>query len=200
MERREVKNAYPQSAIRELVANALIHQDLSVSGAGPMVEIFDNRIEFTNPGAPLVRIERIVNDPPQSRNEKLSALMRRLGFCEEAGSGWDTIIEGCELYLLPAPKIDADSGTSTRITLFGKKGYRNMTPAERLEACYWHACVKYGRDEYITNASLRARFGLAASSTSQISRLIKEAVEKPLIKPLDPTTSPRYMAYIPYWA
>ena len=198
--RREVKNAYPQSAIRELVANALIHQDLSVSGAGPMVEIFDNRIEFTNPGAPLVRIERIVNDPPQSRNEKLSALMRRLGFCEEAGSGWDTIIEGCELYLLPAPKIDADSGTSTRITLFGKKSYRNMTLDERLEACYWHACVKYGRDEYITNASLRARFGLAASSTSQISRLIKEAVEKPLIKPLDPTTSPRYMAYIPYWA
>ena len=29
---------------------------------------------------------------------------------------------------------------------------------------------------------------------------IKEAVGKPLIKPLDPTTSPRYMVYMPYWA
>ena len=198
--RRDVKNAFPQSAIRELIVNALIHQDLSVTGAGPMVEIFNNRIEFTNPGTPLVRIDRIVNDPPQSRNEKLSALMRRLGYCEEAGSGWDTIIEGCEDYLLPAPRIDADSGTSTRIALFGHKEFREMTPDERLDACYWHACVRYGRGEFINNSSLRERFGLKPSNTAQISRLIKEAVGKPLIKPLDPATSPRYMVYMPYWA
>ena len=42
--RKEVK-MYPEVAIREFVANALIHQDLSISGAGPMIEIFDNRIE-----------------------------------------------------------------------------------------------------------------------------------------------------------
>ena len=40
--------------VRELVANALIHQDFFVTGTGPMVEIFDDRIEITNPGAPLV--------------------------------------------------------------------------------------------------------------------------------------------------
>ena len=147
-----------------------------------------------------MRIDRIVNDPPQSRNEKLSALMRRLGYCEEAGSGWDTIIEGCEDYLLPAPRIDADSGTSTRIALFGHKEFREMTPDERLDACYWHACVRYGRGEFINNSSLRERFGLKPSNTAQISRLIKEAVGKPLIKPLDPATSPRYMVYMPYWA
>ncbi len=44
----------PELAVRELVANALIHQDFSITGAGPMVEIFDTRIEITNPGAPLV--------------------------------------------------------------------------------------------------------------------------------------------------
>jgi predicted HTH transcriptional regulator len=198
--RRDARNAFPQTAIRELIVNALIHQDLSITGTGPMVEIFNNRIEFTNPGTPLVRIERIVNDPPQSRNEKLSALMRRLGYCEEAGSGWDIIIEGCEDYLLPAPIIDASSGISTRVTLSAHKDYRNMTPDERLDACYWHACVSYGRGEYISNSTLRNRFGLKATNTSQISRLLKEAVEKPLIKPLDPSTSPRYMVYIPYWA
>lgn len=45
---------YPKIAIRELVANALIHQDFSVTGAGPMVEMFSNRMEITNPGAPLI--------------------------------------------------------------------------------------------------------------------------------------------------
>ena len=45
---------YPEVALREFVANALIHQDLSISGAGPMVEIFENRIEITNTGEPLI--------------------------------------------------------------------------------------------------------------------------------------------------
>jgi len=42
---------YPDIAIRELVANALIHQDFGVRGKGPTVEIYDNRIEITNPGS-----------------------------------------------------------------------------------------------------------------------------------------------------
>ena len=45
---------FPELAIRELVANALIHQDFFARGAGPMVEMFDDRIEITNPGKPLV--------------------------------------------------------------------------------------------------------------------------------------------------
>ena len=51
---REKKSAYPILAVREVVANALIHQDFSVTGTGPVVEIFDNRIEVTNSGTPLV--------------------------------------------------------------------------------------------------------------------------------------------------
>lgn len=49
---------FPEIAVRELVANMLIHQDFSVTGAGPMVEIFDGRIEITNPGSPLVETDR----------------------------------------------------------------------------------------------------------------------------------------------
>ena len=58
---RERKSAYPVLAIREAVANALIHQDFSVSGTGPTVEIFANRIEVTNSGVPLVDVNRIIN-------------------------------------------------------------------------------------------------------------------------------------------
>lgn len=95
---REKKSAYPILAVREIVANALIHQDFSVTGTGPVVEIFENRIEVTNSGIPLVDVRRIIDNPPKSRNEKLAALMRRLRMCEELGTGWDKIVITCELY------------------------------------------------------------------------------------------------------
>ena len=79
---------FPELAVRELVANALIHQDFFVAGAAPMVEIFDDRLEITNPGVPLVDTQRFVDSPPKSRNEALASLMRRIGICEERGSGW----------------------------------------------------------------------------------------------------------------
>jgi len=94
---------FPERAVRELVANALMHQDFSITGAGPMVEIFEDRIEFTNPGIPLVEPERFVDRPPMSRNEALASLLRRTGICEERGSGWDKVVFDTEFYQLPAP-------------------------------------------------------------------------------------------------
>lgn len=85
--RREARPLFPELAVRELVANALIHQGMTVTGAGPQVELFDDRIETTNPGHPLIQPDRMIDLPPRSRNEALAALMRRLGFCEEQGGG-----------------------------------------------------------------------------------------------------------------
>jgi predicted HTH transcriptional regulator len=75
--RREFR-MYPEVAIRELVANALIHQDFTVTGDGPKIEIFSDRVEITNPGRPLIDTLRFVDEPPQSRNEALASLMRRM--------------------------------------------------------------------------------------------------------------------------
>lgn len=197
--KREKKSAYPMLAIREAIANALIHQDFSISGTGPVVEIFETRIEITNPGIPLVDIRRIIDNPPKSRNEKLAALMRRLGMCEELGTGWDKITITCELSCLPAPKIDLYSD-STKVSLFSEKTFSNISPEDKLWACYLHSCVKHVQGEYLTNSSLRKRFGLKDSSSGSISRLIKDAVEAKLIKPLEPDTAPRYMKYLPIWA
>lgn len=118
-----------------------IHQDLSISGTGPVVEIFDNRIEITNAGIPLVNIDRIIDNPPKSRNEKLASLMRRLKMCEELGTGWDKIVIACEISQLPAPKIELFE-TSTRVTLYSELPYTNMSPEDKLRACYLHACIK----------------------------------------------------------
>lgn len=196
---RNKKSVYPIVAVRETIANALIHQDLSISGTGPIVEIFDSRIEISNSGTPLVDIDRIIDNPPKSRNEKLASIMRRLRLCEELGSGWDRIVILCEIAQLPAPKIEECSG-STRVTLFAEKAFTDISPEDRMRACYLHACIKQVQGEQLTNNSLRTRFGVKESSSASISRLIKDAVDARLIKPLDPTTAPRYMKYIPFWA
>lgn len=196
---RTKKNAYPTIAIREITGNALIHQDFSVSGTGPVVEIFDDRIEVTNSGCPLVDINRIIDNPPKSRNEKLASLMRTLRICEELGTGWDKIVIACELMQLPAPKIEIYED-STKVTLYAQMPFSNLSMEEKLWSCYLHACIKHIQGEHLTNSSLRERFALSESSSGSVSRLIKEAVNRRMIKPLDPSTAPRYMKYIPIWA
>ena len=54
---------FPILSIRELVANAIIHQDLTMSGC-PIVSIFPNRIEITNPGVPIIPVDRFIDNPP----------------------------------------------------------------------------------------------------------------------------------------
>ena len=191
--------SYPMPAIRELVVNALVHQDLSITGAGPTIEIFDSRIEITNPGTPLVDVRRIIDNPPRSRNEILSSLMRRIGICEERGSGWDKVVFLCEMSQLPAPKIETYNDF-TKVMMYSHTPYKKMTHDEKLWACYLHACLKQVSNEQMNNASLRERFGLPASKNSTISRLIKDALDNNLIKPFDPETAPRYMKYVPAWA
>ena len=193
------KSKYPLPSVREAIANSLIHQDLYITGTGPVVEVFDNRIEVTNPGTPLVDIMRIIDNPPKSRNEKLASLMRRMKMCEELGRGWDRMVIACEMQHLPAPRIEIFE-ESTKITIFSEMEFRNISSDDKIWSCYLHACLRYIQGDVLTNASLRDRFGLKESSAGSISRLIKEGVEKNRIKPLDPETAKRYMRYVPVWA
>lgn len=197
---REERNGYPPEAIREAIANALIHQDFTITGTGPMIEIFAHRIEITNPGSLMVDSMRIIDTPPRSRNEAIASLMRRMGICEERGTGWDRIALSCELRELPSAKI-RNYEAATRVILYTGKSFAKISEEDREWACYMHACLRYvNNGEYMTNGSLRKRFGLGTKSQPVISKLIRRCVEKGLIRPLDPDTSPRYMKYVPLWA
>jgi predicted HTH transcriptional regulator len=194
---------YPEEAIRELVANGLIHQDFSVTGAGPMVEIFSQRMEITNSGEPLVDTQRFIDSPPRSRNEDLAALMRRMKICEEAGTGIDKVVAAVEVFQLPAPDFAAVLG-STRTTLFAHRKLADMNSQDRIRACYQHACLRRvsgaGPESLMTNSSLRIRFGIDAKNAAQVSRLIKEAWEAGVIKPFDLHQGKKYASYLPFWA
>lgn len=190
---------YPPLAVRELVANALIHQDFSMRGAGPTIELFADRLEVTNPGAPLVQAERFLDLPPQSRNDVLASLMRRMRICEERGSGIDKVVKETEAYQLPAPLFRA-TGEFTQAILFGHKPVEKMDRADRVRAVYLHACLKHVNHDYLTNASLRARFGLGNEATAVTSRYIREAVTAGQIAVVDEAISARYRKYVPWWA
>lgn len=71
---------------------------------------------------------------------------------------------------------------------------------EKLRAVYQHASIKYLQNGALTNKSLRERFGLADTYSASISRLIKEAVKEQVIKPLDESSSNKFIRYIPSWA
>ena len=187
---------YPEIAVRELVANALIHQDLTVTGAGPMVELFDDRVEITNPGAPLIEVQRFIGSPPRSRNEDLAALMRRMRFCEERGSGITKVLTAIELFQLPPPDFQVRDG-STRTVLFAPRTFLEMSSVERIRACYQHAALRSVSGLRLTNASFRQRLGVEERNAAQVSRIIKSAVDEGLIKPADNENV--RAGYLPWW-
>lgn len=196
---REDAPLYPNIAIRELLANALVHQDLTMTGTGPTVEIFADRIEITNPGTPLIDPLRFIDEPPQTRNEKVCAFMRRVGICEERGSGIDKVIKQAEIYQLPAPDFKIKTNHTIAL-LFAPIHFKDMSRSDRVRACYQHSSLMYIANQYMTNASLRERFGLSDKSYTTASKIIVDTIKENMIKPLEQASaSKRDIKYIPFW-
>ena len=194
---REDVRMYPEIAIREISANMLIHQNFSVLGF-PMVEIYSDRVEISSPGQPLISTDRFI-DEYQSRNEELADIMRRMGFCEEKGSGMDKALAAVEAYQLPPIKYKV-SDIRTTIILSEYKIWTHISKEERVQACYQHACLKYLSNEMLTNKSLRERLGIDEKNYPAVSLVIKEALAQGLIKVGTPEgTNRRNIAYIPNW-
>ena len=75
-----------------------------------------------------------------------------------------------------------------------------MDAQERNRACYQHCALCHVAGTFMTNASLRQRFGIDARNAAKASRLIKDAVTAGLIKLYNPTVRQRDREYVPFWA
>lgn len=196
---REAVPTYPRVAIREFVANALVHQDFAVTGMPITIEIFSNRLVITNPGAPLNDVNRLIDLPPYSRNEVLAQSLYLLGICERRGSGIDRAVEAIEKMFLHAVKISKGENF-TRVFLYPKKNVKDMTKREKIDACYQHACLMYENNQAINNQSVRERFRLDKNKSSIASRIIADTLEAGLIKAADENIiSKKFATYIPYY-
>lgn len=197
---RKMITLYPEEAIRELVANALIHQDLAQTGTHPMIEVFKDRIEFTNNGAPLIDPLRFLDYTPRSRNERLASMMRKVGICEERGSGIDKVVHLAEVFQLPAPDFLATE-MHMKAILYAPRLFKEMSKSERIRACYQHAALKYVSREQMTNTSLRERFKIEKKNYSMVSRIIADTIAMGLVREFDPTNkAPKHVKYVPFWA
>ncbi|MYJ86839.1 MAG: transcriptional regulator [Rhodobacteraceae bacterium] len=197
--RRTTEKVYPDLALRELLANALIHQDINLTNTLILIEVFEDRIEITNPGTSLVKIDRLIDSTPKTRNEKIASFMRRVGFCEEAGTGADKIVSATELNILPPPLWEEFDG-SFRAKFYASKDFKDLTPKERVRACYLHTCLMHSVGETMNNTTLRKRFGISKRNKAQVSRVINLALYEGVIKKLDSSQGRRYVKYIPMWA
>lgn len=196
---REETKMFPRQALRELIANAMVHQDFSVSGASLMIEMYTDRIEISNPGVPPINVNRFI-DEYRSRNERLADLMRRLGICEEKGSGVDKVVEAAEQFQLPAPDFRVGELRTTAI-MFSHQEFADMSKSDRIRACYQHCCLEYVSNRKMSNQSLRQRFGLPESKVAAVSLIIGATRDAGLIVPDDSESqSTRYARYLPFWA
>lgn len=190
---------YPPLAVRELLANAIIHQDFREKGTYLTVEIYDDRIEIANPGQPVVDPMRFI-DAYSTRNALLANAMRRMGFCEEKGSGIDKVIAQCEIYQLPAPDFRINQFQTLAI-LYAHQDLKNMDKKDKIRATYQHCCLMFLSQQKMSNQSLRDRFKIEEQNAPIASRIIKDTLEEKLIKPENmENKSRKYVNYIPFWA
>ena len=197
---RQQVTVYPEIALRELIANALIHQDFTIGGAGPLIEIFTDRITITNPGGllPGKRLDRLIGTTPQSRNEALASAFRQYRICEERGTGFQKVVAAIELFGLP-PLMVRQEETALQVTLHAPRAFADMSQTERIEACYQHAVLQYLSSQTLTNTTLRQRFKLHDKQRNLITNLIADAVEAGRIKRKNIASGNKFAEYLPYW-
>ena len=123
--------------------------------------------------------------------------MRRMRYCEEQGTGIDKVIQAVESHHLPAPDFRTE-GDAVRIVLYGPRKSADMTPEERIRACYQHAAFLHVNGKRMKNASLRERLGIDLRNAAQASSVISQTLKADLIRSADPA-HPR-AGYLPYWA
>lgn len=142
---------------------------------------------------------RFIDHSPQSRNEELASFMRRIGICEERGSGIDKVISAVEMFQLPPPEF-IEGENYTRVKLYAPQKLSKLDRKGKVNATYQHCVLKYVSGEMMTNKSLRARFNVEDTNYSKVSRIIREAINEGLIKDYDPNNSSRkYAKYVPFW-
>ncbi|MFC1707158.1 ATP-binding protein [Planctomycetota bacterium] len=112
----------PLPAIREALTNAVVHADYSQSGAPIRVSIFDDRIEFENPGLlPFgLTVEDLRHGISRLRNRAVGRVFHELGQIEQWGSGIQRMTSACRDAGLPEPQLE-EIGTHFRVTLSSER-------------------------------------------------------------------------------
>jgi ATP-dependent DNA helicase RecG len=107
--RREEVPEYPMRALREAITNAVMHRDYFEAGANVFVEIYDDRIEVSNPGGlPKGLTPAELGTRSIRRNPLVADLLHRIAFIEKAGTGIRRMREDAKKNRSPQPIFRAN--------------------------------------------------------------------------------------------
>lgn len=190
----------PEIAIRELIANAIIHRDYTQNNSFVSVDIFSDRIEITNPGGllPDISLDRLIDHPSKTRNEVLADIMRKMGFAEEKGSGYDKTVKFIEIDALPPLKWRQEKDYFS-VSIYLPKKFSDMDKSERIEAVFQHSCLNLTTNKKTTNQSIRQRFKFGEHEKNKTSRLIADCLAAGRIKCANQNDLRRDWHYLPYF-
>ena len=108
--------AIPLVAIREVIMNAVVHRDYSISGADIKIAMFENRIEITSPGAlpASLDINTMTTGRSELRNKVIARFFREIGYVEQWGTGIPKTIEACKAANIEPPHF-TETGTYLKV-------------------------------------------------------------------------------------
>jgi len=165
---------YPEDALREVIVNAIIHRDYSISQTYVQVAIFSDRIEIANPGTlpPGVTVDNL-KESQFSRNTTIAAIMRDLKYMEEFGRGIDLIYSRLREWGLPEPLFKNKSNMFKAILLG-----RAFNQLNERQIAIWNAIQERNS---LTSRAVREMF--PEVSRASINNDLRKLVEANLITP-----------------
>ncbi len=95
---------YPVKAIREVIRNAIVHRDYSLTGKDVKIAIYDDMIEITSPGLlpPSIDYSAMESRQSDARNKIIAPVFKQLGIIDQWGNGLKLIAGELKDY----PQID----------------------------------------------------------------------------------------------
>ena len=137
---REELPDYPERAVTEAIANAIIHRDYMQLGSEIHIDMYDDRIEIYSPGGMmdgrLIQQLNPLTVPSKRRNPLLADFFSRLGLMERRGSGMKKIINTYRRYKrlsdYHAPEFTSNA-SEFHVTLWNLnfEGNDNNTPTDK---------------------------------------------------------------------
>ncbi|MYA03211.1 MAG: transcriptional regulator [Caldilineaceae bacterium SB0664_bin_22] len=114
--RRQERWEYPEEVLREILVNALVHRDYSITGTDVMLTIFSDRLEIQSPGRlpNTVTTDGMKLGHRYARNQTLANLMRDYGYVDGRGMGIrNKVIPGMRAHNGTEPDLIAEESRFT---------------------------------------------------------------------------------------
>ena len=180
----------PEDALREAIVNAMAHRDYNEKGANIQIDIFDDRVEISNPGGLISAIKKEdFGKKSISRNPLLFSLFKTADLVEKVGSGVERMRDAMRDVGLPAPVFEF---TGFFTVIFKRPpmptGDKKQTElverlVERLVESQKRIIKLIEENPYISKSELSKKVGI---STTAIDKNILKLKDKGLLKRVGP--------------